>query len=460
MAGRGFAFLGFPNLIGKPYCTVSLVPGYAGIEPAGMEVSYLKTEEPSDKTRIATLDPLVTRWICALTKGSDREVGGLSAINANLSAWGMYRVSVGQPAYQDLAPTSIISSSNMSGAVTDVDEVAFSPDGLFMAPTATTSPWSVRLGGYATPTVPPTTGAYRAFAVVRVVLQGVPILLYPKLSVSLFQSGTVVSVLGTRAVTQTAGQLFIFAWDPTVLTDSTGANLRLNLAFDNGDNGCYAKLDLARLYVESTNLSQDSGFLASPWAGYSDKDIKPPTISLPYFPPSPWTNVSNITLMLIDDQVEHDPDVGSAAVGVPVNNIDTTTIDNYVEVGRFDAGEAIFLSIGLTQDQTPAAEVNIQGTSGSTLSGQSFGSDLWRRRETTPLELVVTRNEGLTLMQRIAWEKGNTGAFYIAFEPDSQLEYQIFTNYLATLEGRMSMRRKSFGESGLFIVSGVFVEKL
>lgn len=424
--GPGF-FVG--SLIKAPYCTVAAID--PTFEPAGFEATFLKTEKPSDTARITTTDPLKTSWSATLTKGSDRDVLATVMVNSNISPWGLYRYSSAAIDWEVLVPTSIISSTNATGSASDVDEPVSSLDANYMLPTNTALDWTVRLGGYVTPSVGPT---QKIFVVVSAILIGVPIAIYPKLSVTLLQSGTVVEVLGNRAVTSTSDQTFIFSLDVAALLDPTGANIRIQTSFDKGDGGSYGKLGTAIVYVEGTPPALDSGWILSPISDHSEDDDIPPTTDLPFYVSSAW-NSTTFFASIVDDQVEHSPDVGSALSGIPINNVEQDKwYDGFIEAGVWFAGDAIFLSIGMTtSDKGPKSSITVEDISDVSIGGQDRATDMFLKKRCR-IDFVATRDELKQLQQRLAWNRGKSGAFYFAAEPDIALKYQLFTAFWARLE--------------------------
>jgi len=80
---------------------------------------------------------------------------------------------------------------------------------------------------------------------------------------------------------------------------------------------------------------------------------------------------------------------------------------------------------------SPGIGVTTQSLGGVTIGGQTFGADSWRRRSIPSLNLVVTRDEGFTLLNML-WLKGNSGAFYLSFDKTLSAKYQIFSGAWVT----------------------------
>jgi hypothetical protein len=429
MALRGPMLLGFPNIVAQPYCTVTTPATAAGLVPAGFEPSYLKTEEPSEKARVATLDPKYTRWDFAFGKTVQRDFDGFAVVAPNLSPWGRYRIVTNTHAYVTTAPNNVAASTNVTGAVGNVDEAISSPDASFMTPTTTTSAWSVNLD-FATPATAPVTGAGMAMFVLRVLLVGTPVATYPRLLVGGRDSLTELPTdLGTRAITSStgSGQVLIFPFAPFGPAD--GSRIGIRIDGEPGDSGSYCKLEACILYTETVVPAKDSGWLASPVASYSDDDDPPPTISLPYYPAAAWTSQSGVSLLIADDQTEHDPDTGGAAAGVPIANL-LSLPSGYVEAGVFCGGGAL-APRGIRHGGGPGVEVLVEQRGGTSVAGQTYGADGFRRRSMS-WDLMATRDELLALMNRIAWRRGQSGAFFVSAEPDIAVARQLFESFWAT----------------------------
>jgi hypothetical protein len=337
----------------------------------------------------------------------------------------------GGPIYGQVAPSSIISSNNRTGAVTVVDEAVFTPDSSYMTPTNVALEWDVRLG-FPTPAVAPIAGIGKSILVLRVVLGGTPNKFYPKCSVSIYQNTTLFATLGYRAVADPLGQLFIFPWNALGILTS-GSNLRAQIDFEPGDNGSYAKLELARLYFESSSVSDDTGWLPSTSGSSIDEESgAPPTLSLQHFPLVSWTGVTQLSFMFLDDQVDHDPDLGGTLVSVPTDNVIKAVAPGYIEAGVAVIGVAIQTQIGVPNSEPPRVGIHTESVNGRTLGGQSYGAVLYSFR-TASFTLILTEDEANRFMAEIPWRKGVSGAFYLSLEPDADAANQTFTSFWCTL---------------------------
>lgn len=460
--------LGVPNYTAQDYVVADASLAF---QPAEMEVSYLKTDEPSDRGRITILDPYHSQ-VGFTTSLVPLTIQGIAAVNHNIELGGQIRFTgwggsvVGGRLLPTISPPqTVVSSANMTGVVGNVDESIDAPDGLSMAPTTVTDPWSVTLRFFTlTGTVDP--AADRMCLVVRVrrVFTGAgaddPVSL-PKCTASLAAPSF---ALGYRAVTKstTGGQIFIFPFkraDFTSLSD-----LQATLAFTPGGSlsgGQYAVLETAAVYYEKIDLNTptfDSGWISVP----GDARAAPvlPIKNLHYFPPTPWTNVISYGVMFRSDQAVHNPLLGITSL-LPAGVVaDPVT---FVQAGVAPAGGVIEPSRGIRKGSTPIASVEALGFGGATAGGQSYAADSYRLRRTEPMDVLVTRDEEILLREQLAYRRGVAGPVYIALEPDVDLSYQTFTSMWGTLV-RMGPsvpagRYRADGQM-LFLTSLEFAEKL
>lgn len=471
MANRGPVFLGFPNYIAENYCTVATT-GFVGLEPTDMVASYIKTDEPSDISRLTLLDPRHTMWIFNFS-GIVGTFQGFSIINHNLKEGSSFRMvgylsAVSGFVYETQAPNVIASNVNATGVITNIDEVIDTPDGLVVTPTATASDWSVRLSwGVLSPL--PRAGT-EGFFVLRMqrLFSGAgatdPLTL-PKVTVSLYESGVLKRELGYRPVTETSagGQVLIFPFLFSELTDPNGSNIECFVSVTGGTSTSgfqYAVLESLRLYFEGPLVIPqiDSG-----WIDVTGKDEHSPTASDHYFPETSWEDIKSVVLLIRSDQVEHDAPVNPTNSSIPYLTVSSDPF-SYVEIGVFCAGGAEFLEKAIGVGKGPLSKVVVTGAeSGSTIGGQSYSSDLFRRRTVSPISMMVNRDELLFLQKEVAWKKGKASPFYISLQPDIDKEYQQFISFWATLSELgepVEMIGNVPGREMMFTVSVGLEEKL
>lgn len=440
--------LGLPNHTSQSYSTATTL-NPALLEPADMPASNLKTEEPTDIGRIKTLDPALTQWVFG-TSLLSISVDGLAVENHNLTLGGQIRflgdITGGNAAItpSKAVPSSIISSSNRTGAVTAVDEDVSSPDGSYMQPTSPSSPWNVTLKFFAlSGTID--TGTDKMCFVVRAAKQAVgagavaPVTL-PAISASIpasVSSTGLVKQLGYRAVTNssTNGQFFIFPFSRADFLLTT--DLQVTLSFTTGTSasgGQFAVLEAVSCFYETITLSTpayDSGWLNIP--GDSRPAPVQPVKRFHYFPDTPWANVLAYGMMFRSDQTQHDPPLDNN--GRPPVSAIVTPVD-YVQAGTVVVGEAEIIDDAFPLPSSPGSTIETVEVSSESIVGKSYSADAFRRTLfDDPIELIVNRDQLLVLQDQLAFRRGHSGAFYVALEPGVEMKYQQFTSGLVVCTG-------------------------
>lgn len=466
--------LGFPDHSAQAYSVAQTVS--STYDPPLMGPELLKTPEPSDRSRKSTLDPYYTMWgfdtsLVPLT------IEGMALVNHNVADGGQIRFvgwggsvpgALNLPA--QVPPQSIIASTNMTGGITDVDEVISSSDGLSMAPTNPALPWSVTLKFF-TPGGTIHTGTDMMAIVIRTrrIFTGAgatnPVTL-PVVTASLTAPAF---PLGYRAITSsvTGGQILIFPFKRSDFTSVS--NLQAKFDFTAGISlvgGQYAVLEVAAVYYDAVTVSSpthDSGWITL----NSDSRLArtAPTQHFHFFPAAPWTNIIAYGVQLRTDQAQHAPLVRNDGL-VPAGAVAVSPV-TYVQAGVLPAGQIIRPAIGVRKgaDGPMAGGPEVASVAGTTAGGQAYGADAYGYRDTPPLDLIVTRDELLLLQDQLGFRKGLSLPFYLAIEPDVALKYQMFTAYWAVLKSLGKPRplpgsRYKADGAMRFSVEASFTEKL
>lgn len=443
-------FLGFPNHISQPYSTLSST---GTGEPAEMGPEWLKTEEPSDRSRKTTLDPLHTLWKADFNNLALR-LDGFAVINHNGENGGQFRFIASDLPFnytqQVLLPSALVGSSNCSGTAADIDEAINSPDGSTIGPTSPSSQWSTYID-FPTPPLPPSTGPSRAAFVVvarRAFTGGATsgnAISAPTLSLRLAAGNGVTYALslGSRPVMKTAvsGQILIFPFNPADLYAATGVSTAANLQCQvvattatHAAGNSYILVDALACYYEdstSATFTNDSGWLTI--SGHSFTQPLDPTRTLHWFPSSAWTGITTAYLLFRGDQTQHDPPTTDLLFEVPALSV-VQSPPSFVEAGVWCGGEKIEPAHGIRKGSGPLSRTSSANLAGLTAGGQSFGADSYRRRSTDTLDLLVTRAEADRLTKEIAFRRGSTGAFYVALDPGADADFQSSIAWWATLK--------------------------
>lgn len=476
MAGRNVTILGLPNDGAQAYTTFGT--NIAGTPPAGLEAFYLGTEEPSERSRIPTLDPLNTQWL-ASTSGIQREIDGLSIVNHNFRAGSQVRFLGGtytgiiQYTQAQLSPNAIASSTNLAGVVGNIDETISAPDGLIVGPSTTIADWNVRVSFPNFSPIPLLGYSRACFCLVVHLVSAGGDLTYPRLDCELWENGVKISSLGWRAVSQ-ATQILTFPFDFASLPGHIdGRDLECKILATEGGTGVgltYCTLDALVVYYETATPASGADYLAHGWdSGWIDVpgDVRPsqsqPTRSIHYIPTTPWGVTSGpaaFVLMVRADNTTHNP--LNPGLLVPAG---ATIVfpDTYVQAGVWCFGAGLICSSGAKNDLkyfTPASQNLGQG---QTIFGQTYAADEFRWRAGEPINLIVTRDELKTLQDQLGWRRGHSGAFYVALEPDVDISYQVFSSAWCTLISMSTPQELgAYRQDGqmLYTITVQFQEKL
>lgn len=449
MSGRNVVILGLPNEGTQPYSSFG-TDGVVSV-PDEMGPEWLGTEEPSDKARILSIDPLHTQWTFT-TNGILRTIIGSSLVNHNLTGGSQVRF-LGSSLYSALtpltllqkAPNAIASSTNTVGSVGNVDEPLSSPDDLVIGPSVVTNLWDVRLRWPSfSPDFPRLGSSMACFSLLMNIEYtgdgAVAPLGLPRVDVQLWENGVLVSDLGYRGVavglTSPASQMFTFPFDFASLAHSDGRDLECKIFCTPGTSvsgGSYVNLEAITVYYESASAATygdwDSGWLTI------SEDSRPsplqPTKSFHYIPITPWTNVSDMVVMVRTDQVIHSPlATGGARI---VAGAISANPSLYVDVGVWCMGDGVACSLGAKNDLKYLTPMTQGLGQGQTIGGQTYAADEFRWRSSEPINLIVTRDELKVLQDQLGWRRGRAGAFYVALEPDVDIGYQTFSSAWCTL---------------------------
>lgn len=449
----------------------------AGTIPASMPPSLLLTEEPSDRSRLLTHDPYDSYWY-PYFEGPDstsaaRNVSGLSLVNVNLSRFGYYRfvagLTLGEFNLLDhhaskvlrLAPTAIISSANITGGVTNVDESPRSPDANWIEPTLVDFQWNVAFS-FPTPATAPAPGAYKqAFVVWVKRTGGDDEKQRPVLEASLSEAGVPRQIIDTKVVTVAGGQILIYRWDAAQLSDPTGAGVELGLSASANVN-TYVSLGAAAWDCETTasvGWDIDSGWIASPfdaasarWGGSPSDDGVEPVKNLDFRFAA--ADITGWTVFFSDDQAQGGYIYASGLI-VPSRRVREP--QGYVQAGVAVAAP-VFQPASVNFAHGPMLGARDASTSALTLGGQDTGARR-RPRRSMPVNLPqLTAAEGHDLFERIDWRRGKKLPLLVVRFPAAAAATRRQTVLWATLEDMPGLSLPA--ALGKTSWSGVFVEKL
>lgn len=130
---------------------------------------------------------------------------------------------------ESLAPDAIISSTNLSGAVTDIDDDPDSPDGAWLTATSAVTATDLRIS-FPTPTGNPTTGAdLQAFRALLRKTAGTPT---PTIDMELYETGggsALATLLDGTSITSTTGEVVEGTWNASLLGTPSGSAVQCRI---------------------------------------------------------------------------------------------------------------------------------------------------------------------------------------------------------------------------------------
>jgi len=413
--------------------------------------TLLKNREPSETWRSSNnfgantgfnlfLDTLYP--IGSSTSGAT--VTGVGICNHNIAGSGGYYRIIGQTGTVGLAsdpreilvPTGFVSSSNMDGSYTNIDETWSSPDGAGLSLTSTASTGYYQMS-FNTPSANPSTGAAKqqfwVYYYATDVLRGQTI------QAGLYESGSLVADLGKKFIRGGGSphHWVVFPWNASSLATATGANVELRLTI-NPVNGYGFLIDTVAWVCEvdsditgAASTAWDSGWTqytlptTGAWYEAAPEDLYVPHSI--YYGQSNATWISALTVLFAVDN--HPVDISTS------NNFIPNPAD-YVEVGSVIAGKkwspGINRSYGQLLKTVPLTQVQ------QTQGGQTFGSNLPVLRE-LPIPLDwLTADEGAALIDRLAIRMGQLRPVFVAILPDDSDLNQL-TAFPAVVSGGVDL---------------------
>lgn len=458
--------LGIPNFGPLGVIAVNNKAFNSSYDSSLLPPANLLTEEPNDAAaaRVNTTDVWWTGWAIAHDPSPLQELIGIAMVNVNLSPDGLYRFRDGQiePGSIHSNPSGVTGGVGATGNETNLSTDAW--DTLGVVPgggisfNAINSEITFKFdtdpflsGGEGTYGTPLAEGAHKAqfeFAVgLGSALVGIDAAIY--FECQLYDGATFIRSLGWRGVTEST-QLLIFTFDPDErLTDFKNIRARVIIRGASAAASSQVRISGVKVYAHTEAAiatgTLDSGWLPSPTAGIrQDAGTPRPYVNLDYFPPegTVWPLASGsgrsyIIFEIIDDQTTHDPPLSLYSSNRPLASNIITRPSGYVQAGTLVFGLGRFLEYGLAVPPSPVPV--IEGESGNTRGGQSFGADMYRRRH-MQWDFHTDRQEEQELFDTLEWARGTVGPVYVAAEPDVDPALRRSTSFYATLE--------SIGERG------------
>lgn len=425
--------LGAPNV-------VATVPGglytlgygeiSAGSAASGLPVSNLQTEGPSDLWRTATRPWPLDCWVgwgATSAAWPEPYIDAVGVVNHNLSRAGLARITRGASAPEEIVPDAIAASTNLTGAVTAIDEGKV-PGGDWLTPTVSGTAWSLRVT-FPTPAAPPV-GTQFFTAYLKRHLASPDSNKVVQVTASLYEGGVLVRALGTKYVRDSTGQWLVWSWSASELGTANGSAVEMKL-----DSAGVTDADLDSIVwacEETAPTQYDSGwFQAAPdigataWGGLKVLDA-PPAQSFVALDDAA-TSTGQIRAWLVDDWAPTDADGTKEIIPNPTN---------YVQAGVLVAGVAFRPSINV--DWGPMLGARDLSDKATTDGGQSYGV---RRPVVRTLAVPLswlTQDEAHALFDRLVLRRGMLAPVLISWDPEDSTE-KVLTTFWATLTSAPTM---------------------
>lgn len=433
---------------------------------ASYAASRLKTEVPTDTWRSLGYRMTKTSFYAELMYGSDLSVaigvGGVGLVNHNLWPWtGEVRFILedidGPTAMADLfeiiVPSSIISQTNSSGAVGDIDDGLTDVTGVGIAHTLNAAPMS-QYFAMGNPSNNPKVGSRLQTIGVRMVTSGGSnISVAPSVNVELRNGGVTRGSLGTKVVSSTAGHWLWFPFDAALLSATPNGTACEVVVTTTNNNDTFspvqAKVDKVVWIAELEGALLEANVLADSGWVPAGKYIGNPLETTKYLPQE-MTSGDCILFDFHGVATPQDPDqlidrevaqVGNLRVLIREDHSPDTEVYNlssfsspppgYVEVGHIIGCGAVFttevnFSIGPLDGVRDLSSVLF--TQGGSQYGQRNG--ILRTAQVDFPALKTTEKAFIT--DRVLRRRGRSRPLAVSLVPGDVLESEALSFY-ATL---------------------------
>lgn len=428
---------GPPNYARDGLCSISAGATWATDHPK----ENLFTPEPSHFARVETLNPeqyFFVNLATALLARSRAGMLGLVDIGVRRPPIYLARV-LGQPiarmrmcvsnngAFAHLdgqaVPTSLPAVTGFVGSAGNIDEDPYSPDANKLAWSGSGTPDAATIGFNWTGTGP-NVGPHNQMFIVRLAGVGAGTV---RVTLSLYESGSVVAAVPSRTVFIPAGKelIVLYTWDSTHLATASGANVQLRIQTNsNATVGCD---------VRSVR-----------WRGVKLNASAPPDFD------TGWVDLLEANGAYLGDEVGDidDPTVTRLSVlpeAIRSAGWSFCAFAWQIEAGYvgkeftppyLDIGAAAVLPIlrpTVNFDASGTLGVEDRSTSGATMGGQWYGAKRRPRRVAEVTLPGLTREEAAALYRRLDFGSGTSGPFAVSLWPDVTDPRHYLGQFYATL---------------------------
>lgn len=402
------------------YAAVGAVGVGATSEVATMPASNLTDRRPSKRWRAKNPWPNNTIVQFSRVFASGMASDYFALVGANLRpGTGRYRFigispSVGSPFFEELPPTSLDSSTNLTGTYTDVDEAPDSaPDANKINATAPGA--CMARFGFGTPSDAPRTGDDYNFVGIYAKATDLSDPNSCTVQASLYEGGVLVKNLGTKVVRSTAGHWLFFWWDGADLGTADGSALQIQLDFSHLVDVYTVRVGIEGATLLSGVTDFDDGWKTWPLVTLTGGPTFQPQVddrtAMPRYYPSSDVNSIFVYLLLADDQCPLTAPTEGILEPFP------RVPDGFIQAGVAVATKMVVPSKGAKYG--PAARIDDPSPVAFT-GGHQLLTARQRKPRSVYLDAAgLTEEEWLFLMHYLDDRKGTTDPVIVEPDPDN-----------------------------------------
>lgn len=420
-----------------------------------MAALNLCSEEPSKFWRSASNAPKDTSFYGYLS-AQPMAVKAVALVNHNLYRGDQYRIhteggTFSTPAgYTGYNPTSTVGAVAINSTATfdDVNNGESSPGTTWAVPTVNTTAWQFGVG-FGTITVAPQTGAKKQAFWVYAKKSASTSYQNPTVACFVYEGGSVFQATSAKAVTSLTGQWLFFEWDATGLAASDGSGVQCVLSMSVLGTD-YVSIGSVVWAEDCQTVVNDSG-----WITYD------PFASLVTFrPEAELISKSSLytfpALVYADYIYVHIRSCRSPG-DYAIESDAVARLHGFVKVGCLVIGDTF--SPEHERGHGPYFGVIDLSSKGMTDGGQVFGSRRPVLRTLSWPLPVLSKAEGMTIMERLVMRHGSLKKYFVHLAPDDDVEGDAL-GFMATLKSAETVMSTTGAVEGGRSVTLEFVEAL
>lgn len=426
-------------------------------EVATMPKTNLDNDEPSDKCRINSVDPLKTYVHTTLEMPGSYyadtfKVGAVAVVNHTLGLGSTARtlfLSSGAAGYvpERVLPNGIVTTGVWSGTAADIDEDPFTyaNDGELACNNVGTN--TVRIQ-FATPSASPATGTDRQLFRVLTAYSQIP----DSVTFKLYENGVERATLSTTIegadprLPSSGNRVVLIPWDAADLSTADGSLVELycEVEIGTGDDFDIRAADWAcDSGLSSGSILWDSGWTA---ATYDAVDAQFGSTVAGTVGVAPTQNLLHYSTS---------GDISNVAAVVTYFRDPSKNDGGYIDLGCYVVGPIFQTALNRAYgDLVGVVDLSVKK---QTHGGQTFGVKRPRLRRLRLPVAAFSAAEGHAFLDRVVWRKGILSPVFLALFPDDPIEGK-HTQIWCTLENATDLSAPD--PSGFRTMDATFLEKL